>query len=514
LILCAVSEILYIGYDTHKQTSAINFLDQIMFSDSSTPTGNATTAPLPLGSTIAIVGAGITGLSAAYYLQQQRPDLNITLLESTDKPGGILQTIERDDFLVELGPDMFTTRDDEAVDLCRELGMENQLISTNTEHRGAYIICRDKLCKMPLGWTMMTPTRLGAILKTPLLSWKGKLRVIAELFILRKKSDGDESLASFTRRRLGPEALERIIQPLISGIYTADPEKLSMQATLADFLAMERTGKGLIREGIKQRRSQASQESSTGARYGAFVAPKYGMQSIITALTDQLKPNTLKLRQRVKQLEFKNNAWQLTIAQDTQRTTTHQFDRLLLTTSSQITGRLLQDTCPELSKLIVNIPLAGAAIVTMGYRFCDIEHPLDAFGVVVPQAENRPLIAISMASQKFTGRAPHDSTLFRIFAGGALQPELLQWDDEQLIESAKKQLRELLGVNGKPIFTQVVRWDNKMPQYHVGHVELVDKIELALSKTPNLEIAGNAYRGVGIPLCIRNAKSAVKRLIG
>jgi oxygen-dependent protoporphyrinogen oxidase len=185
-----------------------------------------------------------------------------------------------------------------------------------------------------------------------------------------------------------------------------------------------------------------------------------------------------------------------------------------LTTSSQITGRLLQDTCPELSKLIVNIPLAGAAIVTMGYRFCDIEHPLDAFGVVVPQAENRPLIAISMASQKFTGRAPHDSTLFRIFAGGALQPELLQWDDEQLIESAKKQLRELLGVNGKPIFTQVVRWDNKMPQYHVGHVELVDKIELALSKTPNLEIAGNAYRGVGIPLCIRNAKSAVKRLIG
>ena len=485
-----------------------------MSSDSSTATGNATSAPLPQESSIAIVGAGITGLSAAYYLQQQRPDLNITLLESSDKPGGILQTVERDGFLVELGPDMFTTRDSEAVELCGELGIEDQLISTNKNHRGAYIVYRGKLCKMPLGWTMMTPTRMGAILKTPLLSWKGKLRVFAEVFIPRKKSGGDESLASFTRRRLGQEALERIIQPLISGIYTADPEKLSMQATLADFLAMERTGKGLIREGIKQLRSQSSQESSTGARYGAFVAPKYGMQSIIAALTKQLKTNTLKLGQRVKQLEFKNDAWQLTIEQDTQGTTTRQFDRLLLTTSSQITGRLLQESYPELSKLIADIPLAGAAIVTMGYRFCDIDHPLDAFGVVVPQTENRPLIAISMASQKFAGRAPQDSVLFRIFAGGALQPEVLQWGEDQLIESAKQQLRELLGVNGKPIFTQVARWENNMPQYHVGHVELVDKIELELSKTPNLEIAGNAYRGVGIPLCIRNAKSAVKRLIG
>ena len=485
-----------------------------MSSDSSTATGNATSAPLPQGSSIAIVGAGITGLSAAYYLQQQRPDLNITLLESSDKAGGILQTVERNGFLVELGPDMFTTRDSEAVELCGELGIEDQLISTNKDHRGAYIICRGKLCKMPLGWTMMTPTRMGAILKTPLLSWKGKLRVFAEVFIPRKKSGGDESLASFTRRRLGQEALERIIQPLISGIYTADPEKLSMQATLADFLAMERTGKGLIREGIKQLRSQSSQESSTGARYGAFVAPKYGMQSIIAALTNQLKTNTLKLGQRVKQLEFKNDAWQLTIEQDTQGTTTRQFDRLLLTTSSQITGRLLQESYPELSKLIADIPLAGVAIVTMGYRFCDIDHPLDAFGVVVPQAENRPLIAISMASQKFAGRAPQDSVLFRIFAGGALQPEVLQWGEDQLIESAKQQLRELLGVNGKPIFTQVTRWENNMPQYHVGHVELVDKIELELSKTPNLEIAGNAYRGVGIPLCIRNAKSAVKRLVG
>jgi len=485
-----------------------------MSSDSSTATGNATSAPLPQGSSIAIVGAGITGLSAAYYLQQQRPDLNITLLESSDKAGGILQTVERNGFLVELGPDMFTTRDSEAVELCGELGIEDQLISTNKDHRGAYIICRGKLCKMPLGWTMMTPTRMGAILKTPLLSWKGKLRVFAEVFIPRKKSGGDESLASFTRRRLGQEALDRIIQPLISGIYTADPEKLSMQATLADFLAMERTGKGLIREGIKQLRSQSSQESSTGARYGTFVAPKYGMQSIIAALTNQLKTNTLKLGQRVKQLEFKNDAWQLTIEQDTQGTATRQFDRLLLTTSSQITGRLLQESYPELSKLIADIPLAGAAIVTMGYRFCDIDHPLDAFGVVVPQTENRPLIAISMASQKFAGRAPQDSVLFRIFAGGALQPEVLQWGEDQLIESAKQQLRELLGVNGKPIFTQVARWENNMPQYHVGHVELVDKIELELSKTPHLEIAGNAYRGVGIPLCIRNAKSAVKRLIG
>ena len=468
-----------------------------------------TAAPIPENGSLAIIGAGITGLSSAYYLLQQRPDVKITIFEASRQAGGILQTEQRDGFLVERGPDMFTTREPEAIDLCQELNIEDQLISTNTEHRGAYIFSRDQLCKIPVGWTMLTPTRLGSILTTRLLSWKGKLRVIAELFIRCQRTQQDESLASFTRRRLGQEAFERIIQPLISGIYTADPEKLSMQATLKPFLNMEREGKGLIRGGYKQRRLSGDPTSS-GARYGMFVAPEQGMQSLVQALTAALPTDCLRLGCRVHEVSSRTEGWSVNLEDQQQP---GHFDAVLISTSSQITSHLLAKESPELSNLVGQIPLAGAAVVTLGYRRCDIDHPLDAFGVIVPQIENRPLIAISISSQKFAGRAPEDCVLFRVFSGGACQEEVMQWDDQQIIASTKQQLQELLQVKGEPLFSQLKRWDATMPQYHVGHVDLVDQIEQQVAAIPGLELAGNAYRGIGIPLCIRSAKSAVQRLI-
>ena len=477
---------------------------------SDTPAENTTSATIPKNGSLAIIGAGITGLSAAYYLLQQRPDVKITIFEAADQAGGILQTVKRDGFLVELGPDMFTTREPEAIELCHELNIEDQLISTNTEHRGAYILSRNRLCKIPLGWTMMTPTRLGSVLTTRLLSWKGKLRVLAELFIRCQRTQQDESLASFTRRRLGQEAFERIIQPLISGIYTADPEKLSMQATLEPFLKMEREGKGLIRGGYKLRRQPSGDPSSSGARYGMFVAPEEGMQSLVQALTAALPADCLRLGCRVNELSSPTDGWSVGLEGEQQP---HPFDAVLMSTSSQATSPLLTNEFPELSELVGQIPLAGAAVVTLGYRRCDIDHPLDAFGVIVPQIENRPLIAISISSQKFAGRAPEECVLFRVFSGGACQQEVMQWDDQQIIESTKRQLQELLQVQGEPLFSQLKRWEASMPQYHVGHVDLVDQIEQQVAAIPGLELAGNAYRGIGIPLCIRSAKAAIQRLI-
>ena len=461
-------------------------------------------------SRVVIIGAGISGLATAYYLHQQRPDLQLSLLESADRPGGILQTIHRNGFLIERGPDMFITRDPEALQLCEDIGFADQLIPTNTENRGAYLIHRGKLRKMPTGWTMMTPTSLWAIVTTPLLSVPGKLRVLWELFAKKKRTSTDESLAEFTKRRLGQEAFDHIIQPLIGGIYTADPENLSMNATLKSFAEMEREGGGLIREGRKQLKQRQGDSSSSGARYGMFVTPADGMQTLAEAVASQLPARCMEYGVTVNTVTPTDDGVQISVQGEKEART---YDKVVMATSSQITARLLSSSLPELSQSISSIPLAGASVVSMGYPRSAIDHPLDAFGIVSPIKEGRPLIAISISSQKFARRAPDEHVLFRVFVGGALQPELMDWTDDQLIESTRQQLAELLGVSGEPLFTEISRWENMMPQYHVGHVELVDNIEEQVAGIPCLELAGNAYRGVGIPLCIRSGKTAAEKII-
>ncbi len=499
-----------IGYDTNilqctGDNSAIIVLPPCM-----NYTVNAS-PEIAANSRVAIIGAGITGLSTAYYLQKSRPDLQLSVLEAGTQAGGILQTVHRNGFLVELGPDMFITREPEALELCEELGFADQLIPTNSENRGAFLVHRGKLQKMPEGWTMMTPTSLWSTITTPLLSLRGKLRVLGEYFIPRRKESSDESLASFTRRRLGREAFDNIIQPLIGGIYTADPEKLSMNATLKAFVDMEREDGGLIRGGLKQLRNRQSDTTSTGARYGMFVAPRDGMQTLADAIVNVLPARTMEYGVQVTGVQATETGMAVTVENDS---TKREYDKVIVTTSSQITAELLRENFPQLSETIDDIPLSGANVLCMAYARKDIDHPLDAFGIVCPIKENRPVIAISISSQKFAGRAPDDHVLFRVFVGGALQPNLLDLTDEQLIQSSREQLKELLGVRGEPLFTEIVRWHKKMPQYHVGHVELVDSIEAQVAKIPNLELAGNAYRGVGIPFCIRSAKNAVQRLLG
>ena len=305
---------------------------------------------------------------------------------------------------------------------------------------------------MPAGWTMMTPTSFWAIAKTPLLSLRGKLRVCWELFVRRRKQTTDESLASFTRRRLGQEAFDNIIQPLIGGIYTADPEKLSMNATLKSFIDMEREDGGLIRGGLKQLKIHKGDTPSSGARYGMFVTPKDGMRSFVDAIVNALPAQTIEYGRKVTEVKTSGDMMEVTVEGET---SSRSYDKVLVTTSSQITARLLKNTFSELSANLARIPLAGASVLSMGYARKDVDHPLDAFGIVSPIKENRPLIAISISSVKFSGRAPEDHVLFRIFIGGALQPELLKLSDDELIQSTRNELKELLGVRGEPILTEI-----------------------------------------------------------
>ena len=455
---------------------------------------------------IAVIGGGISGLSAAHHLQELDPSCLVTLFEATDRLGGVIRTEQQADCLVDRGADMFTTRDPWALDLCQRIGFDHQLISTNTKQRRAFVIHRGKLCEVPPGFTLMSPSRVYPVLRTPLLSWKGKLRLAAELLVPRKKNNEDESLTSMATRRFGQEAYERLIQPLIGGIYTADPQKLSMAATMPQFAEMEREFGSLIR-GV---RKAAQSTPASGARYGMFVAPRGGMTDLVNAIAARLATKSIQRQHSVSRVHRTATGWKL----HTENPLTSQFfDGVVVATPAYRAADMLESNHHALATQLRSIPYASAVVAAFVYRRAQIKHALNGFGFVVPQCEGRRVLAASFSHVKFAGRAPQDLALIRVFLGGALQPELLDLVDHELEQIARTELNELIGAQGAPIACQSARWQHAMPQYHVGHLTVVDKIEQAVATLPGLELAGNAYRGVGIPYCVRSGEQAAKRLL-
>ena len=456
---------------------------------------------------IAVIGGGISGLAAAHRLNELDGSLEISLFEADDRVGGVLRTEQREGFLVERSADMFTTKDPWALDLCRRIGFDDQLIETNSEHRKAFIVHRGKLVDVPAGFSLMSPSRVWPILATPLLSWRGKLRLGCEYFTKCKRDESDESLASFSRRRMGREVYERIIQPVVGGIYTADPEKLSMAATMPQFVRMEREHGSMIRGVKKADGGRDQRQAASGARYGLFVAPRLGMSSFVEAIAERLPANCIRLNASVEELKRSGEQWQVSL--DGRQL---EFDGVVIATPAGRSAKLLSITSTEISSDLSSIPHAGAAVVVVGYRKSQIQQPLNGFGFVVPLVENRKILACSFSSVKFSGRAPTDSVLLRVFVGGACQNELAELPDHELAPLVQQELVQLLGATGEPSFREIIRWKETMPQYHIGHLELVKKIEQQVEQLPNLELAGNAYRGVGIPFCIHGGEQAAERL--
>jgi oxygen-dependent protoporphyrinogen oxidase len=459
---------------------------------------------------IAVLGAGITGLAAAHRLGEQFPEALVTVFEASGRAGGILQTTRRGDYLVERSADMFTTREPWALDLARRVGLGGELLDTNEQHRRALVVSRGKLHPVPEGFMLMSPTKVWPMVWSPLLSWSAKLRMFGELFVPAKRHDADESLASFTRRRLGREAFERLVQPLVGGIYTADPERLSMAATMPQFVALERQRGSLLRGMLRRtRRGEPEQDTqSGGVRYGQFVAPRLGMQQLIDALVARLPAGTLRLDQPVRRFSLVENGRWLVETASSERAT---FDGLIYALPGGA-SEVLRTGSPELADQVAAIPRSSCSVVVLGYERKQIAHPLDAFGFVVPAIEGRSILAGSFASNKFPGRARQDQILLRVFVGGALQPELARLPDTDLIRLVQRELETLLGVTGEPQWCDVVRWLDAMPQYHVGHLDLVARIEQQAKLLPRFALAGNLYRGVGIPFCVRSGESAADHL--
>ncbi len=458
---------------------------------------------------VAVIGGGLAGLSAAHRLLELQPGTNVTLYERSDRTGGVIDTTHRDGFLIERAADMFTTRDPWAMDLCERIGLAEELTGTQQQHRQAFLVQGGKLHAVPAGFSLMAPSRVWPMLTTPLLSWRGKLRLGWEYFTPAGPGAADESLASFARRRLGKETYERIVQPLVSGMYTADPEQLSMAATMKQFLEMERKHGGVIRGVLKRPASQKKNEKqASGARYNIFRAPRDGMKRLVETLAARLPEDCIQLNTPVTAMQREEEGWRISTAGGHR-----SFDAVILAASAPGAAKILAAADQPLSEQLSSIPHSSAAVVVMGFNRADIEHPLNGFGAVVPLVENRKIVAASFSSVKFPGRAPDGKVLLRAFVGGACQAELLEQDDEGLRQMVLAELRELIGLKGEPLVCDITRWNNSMPQYHVGHLEKAADIEARTARLPRLELAGNFLHGVGIPYCIHSGEQAAARIL-
>jgi oxygen-dependent protoporphyrinogen oxidase len=462
---------------------------------------------------VVVIGGGITGLTAGYRLHQTVHEghlpLQVTLLEASDHLGGIIATSQQDGLLIEHGPDSFITTKPAGVQLCEELALGNELIGTTTQHRRSFIVRKGKLRAVPQGLYLMAPGLMWPFITSSILSWRGKLRMGLDLVIPRRTASDDESLAQFVTRRLGREALERVAQPMVGGIYTADPEHLSLQATMPNFLEMERRHGSLIRALRHQQRS-TQQQGASGARYGLFVSFRRGMQTLADRLAAHLPPNAIRLHTRVCGLTRipTTSRWRVQL----QDQPALEADAICLALPALLASPLLALIDAELAAEL-QIPYASSAIVNLAFRRRDIAHALDGMGYVVPAIENRSLIACSFSSVKFAGRAPGDQVLLRAFVGGAMQPTQYDRSDAEIQDAVGRDLRDLLGVTGDSLHVQISRWPQSMAQYHLGHVNRVARIESRVSRLPGLALAGNGYHGVGIPDCIRSGDSAAQALL-
>ncbi|MGL4943207.1 MAG: protoporphyrinogen oxidase [Thermoguttaceae bacterium] len=458
-----------------------------------------------------IIGGGISGLSAAYRLHKIAPAQTISLWDNRPRTGGVLETVCRDDCQVELSADNFITTVPWGLDLCRELGLENEVVPTQAAYRRTYVVRRGRLHLLPDGFLMMAPTRLTPMALTPLLSPFGKLRAALEVFVPSRRDDDDESLAHFVRRRFGREVFERLVEPLVSGVYAADMERLSLMATLPRFREMEREHGSLIWAMQRARffRSRKSgHNAESGARYSLFVTLRRGLSSLTDELTARLPRDAVYVNREVVQLVRRENVWHAT----DQHGVTEVFDSVILAVPARCAATLLAPSQPQLSEELRGIEYEGTAIVTVAFDAAQVRHRLTGMGFVVPGIEGSAILAASFSSLKYAHRAPDGTMLVRIFAGGARRPDLVTMPESELVPLLTRELKSLLDIDGEPRWSIVSRWPQTMPQYHLGHRERIAAMQRLLEPHPSLALCGSYMHGVGIPQCIKSGSDAAKRI--
>ncbi|HEY5649294.1 MAG TPA: protoporphyrinogen oxidase [Nitrospiria bacterium] len=458
-----------------------------------------------------IIGGGITGLAAAHALQEKAREsglpLTTTLVESENRLGGKILTDRKDGFVIEGGPDSFISQKPWGLDLCIRLGLKDHLNGTNREQTATYILNHGRLVNLPEGVMLMVPTRFGPFIRTPLFSLSGKIRMGMDLFLPKNTSGEDESLAGFVERRLGQEAVERLAEPLMAGIYAGDAHQMSLASTFPQFRDLENRYGSLIR-GMLARRKEMRNRASSGkpAPWTMFMTLKNGLSEIVETLAGKLEPGSVLTGSGAERIHWKPGLSLYHVR--LKNGTVLEAHSVISAAPAYVTANLMAQTDATLVRSLNEIPYVSTATVSLAFRKKDFSHPLNGFGFVVPRGENRGIMACTWTSTKFPHRAPDDGILLRCFVGGAGREEILSGPDDEILKRVRTDLKETMGISEEPLFSKVYRWERANPQYLVGHGERLAEIDDRLSRFPGLFLAGAAYRGIGIPDCIRQGQNA------
>ncbi len=467
---------------------------------------------------IVVVGGGVAGLAAAHRLlelgAQRRIRVDAIVYEARCSLGGRIGTERAGGFLIERGPDAFLTNKPWARDLCARLGLTGSLIGPRPAPHSVYVAMAGRLHPLPEGFLLLAPTRIVPMLRSPLLSWRGKARMAMDLLLPRGPTQDDESLESFVTRRLGREVLERLAQPLAAATRAGDPEVLSLAATMPEFLELERRYRSVIRGMMRTRLGRGFGVTGPGNPTSPLMAPSGGMAELIDAIRRRLPGPAVRAGRQVRSIlraaeSAPSTPGRYRIVLDDG--TSLEADGVILATEAHRAAAIVADLDADLARLLGTIPYASLVSVTLAYRREQIARPVDGFGYLVPRSEGRPIMACTFTSRKFSGRAPADHALFRVFLRG--DAGVVEQDDEALTALAHGELAEVQGVSGVPCLVRVHRHERAMPQYLVGHLSRVAAIEAHAARHRAFALAGAAYHGVGVPSCIRSGEEAAARVL-
>ena len=457
---------------------------------------------------VAIVGAGISGLSSAHYLRKLcREDnipLELVLFESSERLGGVVDTVEKGDMVLELGPDSFITSKPWALDLVRELGLEDSLLGVGYGRKKNTFVYQDgELKPLPEGFFLMAPSKLLPFLRCGLFSPGAKLRVLLEPLVPRG-GGGDESVRSFVCRRFGREIFEKAAQPLLGGIYMADPEKLSLSATMPQFLEMEKRSGSVLRDLL---RNPPTSRGESGARYGLFLTPAEGMSVIIEKLCANGEFARKDFETPVLSLKKSENRWLIGSERGEE-----EFDAVILSVGAEVAGGLLSDLDPQLGTSLSGVHYVSSVVATLVFDEKDFRGLPEGLGIIIPSREKMNLVACSLYSSKFPAKSGSGKVVIRCFLGGELNPEAALWDEERIKAVLREELLQILGFENRPTDVYIRRYPASMPRLALGHKEDISAAMHRLSRHSGLALCGAAYFGVGIPDCVRSAEFAARKI--
>lgn len=455
---------------------------------------------------IAVIGGGISGLSATFSLEQNRragAPIEYVLYESRPRLGGVVRTESVEGFLIEAGPDSFLTEKPWAADLCRQVGLADQLITSNDAERKTYILIKGKLVGIPDGLMFMVPTKILPTFFSPLFSFRTKLQVAREWFQAPRKVELDETVATFLERHYGREMIERVADPLLSGIYGGEASQLSIRAVLPRFLEMESTYGSLGRAMLASRGKGKSVAASP-----LFTSLKNGMQQMGDAVAIHLLPSAVRLNTPVETIRKGEANWFVSAGAES-----GIFDAVILAIPVPAAARLLQANSAELASDLSGIHYSSSVTVALAYDHQVRSSLPPGFGFLVPHSEGKSILAATFVHNKFPYRAPEGQALIRCFLGGTTNEGILQASEQEILQIVRNELRQILGIDSVPIFSRVYKWRSSMAQYGVGHLERLECIERLRNQLPGLALAGNGYHGIGVPDCVRSGISAVSHVL-